>query len=507
MKQITEHSIIGVIGAGAMGAGIAQVAATAGHPVRIFDNAPGAAQKGIDNTAKGLEKLVTRGKIDATKRDAILSRMQPVDTLDSLADADLVIEAIVENLEIKRSLFSQLEAICAPGTLFASNTSSISITSIGAGLKHPQHLAGMHFFNPAPVMKLVEIVSGLDTDPEVARTLHRLATDWGKKAVYAKSTPGFIVNRLARPFYAEGLRLLEEGATDCATLDALLRDAGGFRMGPFELMDLIGHDVNYAVTCSVFNAYYGDTRFQPSLTQQALVDAGRLGRKSGQGFYDYREGAEKPQPSAIDTDSGNAPDTVVVEGDLGYAEALVTRWQDAGINIVRHEGRGLIRVGDCTLALSDGRMAAERAVQDGIDALVLFDLALDYATCSRLAIACNRRVSPQALAAVAALFEQTGIRLTQLDDVPGLVVLRTVAMLANEASDAVMQGVCDAGDADNAMRFGVNYPRGPLAWAEQVSLAHIHSTLSNLQTSYGEERYRPSRLLRQKLFSGARYHD
>ncbi|GGB83918.1 3-hydroxyacyl-CoA dehydrogenase [Marinobacterium zhoushanense] len=507
MKQITERSVIGVIGAGAMGAGIAQVAAAAGHPVLLFDNAPGAARKGIDNTGKGLDKLVARGKLDAAERDALLARMQPIDSLNALSDADLVIEAIIENLEIKRGLFAQLETICAPGTLFASNTSSISITSIGAGLKQPQLLAGMHFFNPAPVMKLVEIVSGLDTDPAVAQTLHRLATAWGKKAVYAKSTPGFIVNRLARPFYAEGLRLLEEGAADCATLDALMREAGGFRMGPFELMDLIGHDVNYAVTCSVFNAYYGDTRFQPSLTQQALVDAGRLGRKSGQGFYTYRDEAEKPQPSTVAASAEHLPETIVIEGELGSAAPLIERWRAADINVVLREGRGLIRVGDCTLALSDGRMADERAVQDGIGALALFDLALDYGRCSRLAVSRNRRVSDQDMDAIAALFSHIGIALTQLDDVPGLAVLRTVAMLANEASDAVMQGVCNAADADNAMRYGVNYPQGPLAWAEQVGLPHIHQTLSNLQSSYGEERYRPSRLLRQKLYSGARYHD
>ncbi|WP_432695629.1 3-hydroxyacyl-CoA dehydrogenase PaaH [Marinobacterium sp. YM272] len=505
MKEFNTQSVIGVIGAGAMGAGIAQVAATAGHPVLIFDNAEGAAEQGIANTAKGLDKLVSRGKIDAATRDAILARMQPISELQALADADLVIEAIVESLEIKRSLFTRLESICKPDTLLASNTSSISITSIGAALERPQNLAGMHFFNPAPIMKLVEIVSGLDTAPEVAKALHQLATGWGKKAVRAKSTPGFIVNRLARPFYAEGLRLLEEGAADCTTLDALMRDAGGFRMGPFELMDLIGHDVNYAVTCSVFNAYYGDTRFLPSLTQQSLVDAGRLGRKSGQGFYDYREESEKAKPQTLQGADTQSVKAITVEGDLGCANALIERLRTADIKVIEREGRGLLRVGDCTLALSDGRMACERATQDGIDHLVLFDLALDYRTCSRLAIASDHRVSTDELTVVADLFARAGITLSQLDDAPGLAVMRTVAMLANEAADAVMQSVCNAGDADRAMQFGVNYPRGPLAWAESVGLPFIHQTLSNLQRSYGEERYRPSRLLRQKVYSGERF--
>jgi 3-hydroxybutyryl-CoA dehydrogenase len=254
MAALDRNTLVAVIGAGAMGAGIAQMAAQAGHPVRLYDNRPGAAAQAVEGIDRQLGRLVEKGKLQAAEREAISARLKPVDTLDALAPARLVIEAIVENLSIKQGLLRQLEDLCGADCILASNTSSLSITSLAAGLKRPQQVIGMHFFNPAPLMALVEIVSGLATNPAVAASLYEMAKAWGKQPVHAQSTPGFIVNRVARPFYAESLRLLQEGAADCATLDALLRDAGGFRMGAFELTDLIGHDVNYAVTCSVFEA-------------------------------------------------------------------------------------------------------------------------------------------------------------------------------------------------------------------------------------------------------------
>ncbi|WP_460141205.1 3-hydroxyacyl-CoA dehydrogenase PaaH [Pseudomonas sp. S2_E01] len=505
MTALNINARIAVIGAGAMGAGIAQVAAQAGHSVLLLDNRPGAAAQAIEGIDRQLGKRVDSGKLPAESRSATLGRLHAVESIEALADCDLIIEAIVENLEVKRALFRQLEELCDEHCILASNTSSLSITSIAAQLRHPQRLLGLHFFNPAPVMALVEIVSGLASDPALAECLYDTAKAWGKKPVHTRSTPGFIVNRVARPFYAESLRLLQEGAADCATLDALMREAGGFAMGAFELTDLIGHDVNYAVTRSVFDAYYQDTRFLPSLIQKELVDAGRLGRKSGQGFYSYAEGAVRPQPASIR--SGQNVATCTVEGDLGIAGGLVPRLRDHGIEVIQRDGRGLLRVGDAVLALSDGRMACQRSREDGLRNLILLDLAGDYARASRLAISCATDIDPSALEQGVALLQQAGLTVSQLSDSPALAVLRTVAMLANEGADALLQGVASAADIDLAMRAGVNYPQGPLAWADSIGLAHILKVLENLQASYGEERYRPSLLLRRRVAEGRTLHD
>lgn len=505
MNALSHTAGVAVIGAGAMGAGIAQVAAQAGHPVQLYDNRPGAAAQAITGIARQLDRLVEKGKLDAARRDATLTRLRPAESLEDLADAHLVVEAIVENLAIKRELFAKLEAVCTVDCILASNTSSLSITALAAGLERPQRVIGLHFFNPAPLMALVEVVSGLATDPALVETLLATARQWGKSPVRTRSTPGFIVNRVARPFYAESLRLLQEGAADCASLDAVLREAGGFRMGAFELTDLIGHDVNYAVTCSVFEAYYGDPRFQPSLIQKELVDAGRLGRKTGRGFYDYAEGATRPAPNELT--SRAAPESVVVEGDLGVAQPLVQRFKAAGIAVTERAGRGVLRVGDAVLALSDGRLASERARQEGLRNLVLFDLALDYGTATRLAISQAVGTTPEALGQTVALLQGAGLKVTPIADLPGLPVLRTVAMLANEAADAVLHQVASAADVDLALCAGVNYPQGPLAWADMIGLERVLAILENLQRSYGEERYRPSLLLRRAQAEGRRLHD
>jgi 3-hydroxybutyryl-CoA dehydrogenase len=505
MTALNIDARIAVIGAGAMGAGIAQVAAQAGHTVLLLDNRPGAAAQAIDGIARQLGKRVDNGKLSADSRSATLARLLAVEAIEALADCELVIEAIVENLEVKRALFRQLEEICGERCILASNTSSLSITCIAAQLNHPQRLLGLHFFNPAPVMALVEVVSGLASDPALAACLYDTAKAWSKKPVHTRSTPGFIVNRVARPFYAESLRLLQEGAADCPTLDALMRDAGGFAMGAFELTDLIGHDVNYAVTCSVFDAYYGDTRFLPSLIQKELVDAGRLGRKSGHGFYSYAEGAVRPQPNIISSEQ--SVETCVVEGDLGIANALIPRLREHSVDVIQRDGQGLLRVGDAILALSDGRMACQRAREDGLRNLILLDLAFDYSKARRLAISYAAGIDPSALEQGVALLQRAGFSVSLLSDSPALAVLRTVAMLANEAADAVLQGVASAADIDLAMRAGVNYPQGPLAWADAIGLAHILNVLENLQAGYGEERYRPSLLLRRRVAEGRPFHD
>ncbi|NWN91881.1 3-hydroxyacyl-CoA dehydrogenase PaaC [Marinobacter adhaerens] len=500
MQPLATSVPVAVIGAGAMGSGIAQVAGQAGHQVFLLDQREGAAEAGRQSIANILQRRVDKGKMEQADLDALLDRIKPVNELKELAEAGLVIEAIVEDLDIKRSLLADLEALCGDNTILATNTSSISVTALSAEMQHPERLVGMHFFNPAPLMALVEVIKGLATSDDVAKCVYATAGQWGKKPVTATSTPGFIVNRVARPFYAESLRLLQEQTTDSATLDAIVREAGGFRMGPFELTDLIGHDVNYAVTTSVFNSYYQDTRFLPSLVQKELVEAGRLGRKNGQGFYSYTEGSQKPEPATVASASSEA-DTLIVEGNPGPLAPLVTRLSECGLNVIERDGPGRLQFGDAVLALTDGRMATERAAAEACNNLVLVDLAFDYTKASRLAIASAEQASAQAVSDASALLQKAGIAVSHIADRPGLVIMRTVATLANEAADAALHGVATVSDIDLAMKAGLNYPEGPLRWSDSLGFSLVHQVLTHLQQSYGEDRYRPALLLRKNRFA------
>jgi 3-hydroxybutyryl-CoA dehydrogenase len=457
-----------------MGAGIAQVAATAGHPVRLFDTFAGAAERGLQNIAKSLDSQVAKGRLSGTERNAIVDRIHVVDSIDAFADAALCIEVIVEDLAIKQSLFSELEARVQPQTILATNTSSISISSIASALAKPERVVGMHFFNPAPIMKLVEVVSGAATSREVAQTIFDTAQAWGKTAVYCRSTPGFIVNRVARPFYAEALRVLEEGIADTATIDALLTECGGFRMGPFALMDLIGHDVNFAVTRSVFEAYFYDPRYRPSLAQKDLVDAKWLGRKSNRGFYDYSPGAVTPTPHSEPPCSFNH------NGDIDVRAAM-----QAGAECV---------INGVRLVLTDGRTAAEHALQNG-RATIVYDLLMNPAA-KRIAVAAAPNVSESSLRNVVGALQAAGFSVSRLGDRPALVVMRTIAMLVNEAHEAVLQRVAAREAVDAAMRLGVNYPAGPFEWANTLGSSRILQVLESLFAATGDSRYRPSLELR-----------
>jgi 3-hydroxybutyryl-CoA dehydrogenase len=514
-QALPKGSVVAVIGSGAMGAGIAQVAAAAGHPVKLFDTRPDAVAKAIADIGKVYAKLVEKGRMGAVEADLARERLQAASTLHDVADAALVVEAIVENLDVKRKLFAELEGIVADGCILATNTSSISVTAIAAPLRRPQRLVGMHFFNPVPLMALVEVISGLATDKDVVEVVFATAAAWGKDPVHASSTPGFIVNRVARPYYAEGLRLLSERAADPATIDAVMRDCGGFRMGPFELMDLIGHDVNFSVTQSVFNAYFGDPRFTPSIVQQELVNAGFLGRKAGRGFYNYGEGTAKAEPQAEAPQP--RPSHVLASVDLCQDSASIdpieARLKAAGFAVERKrpvDGAApeapAFHCNGAAAFLTDGRSATERAAANRHPDTVLYDLLLDPAGAKRIALARADQCSDAAYLSVVGLFQAAGFTVTRIDDVPGMALMRTVAMLANEAADAVNQGVCSASAVDIAMQKGVNYPRGPLAWADQVGVAHVVTVLSNLVATYGEDRYRVSPLLRRKLATGARFH-
>ncbi|MEP7300021.1 MAG: 3-hydroxyacyl-CoA dehydrogenase [Caldimonas sp.] len=496
-----------VVGAGIMGAGIAQVAAQAGHTVRIFDAREGAADAACARLATTLEGLAAKGRLDPAEAKLIAARIAPAARLGDAAGAELVVEAIVENAEAKRALFRDLEAIVGMHCVIASNTSSISITALANGLKAPARFVGMHFFNPVPLMKLVEVVSGLETDPPVARAIFELSGRWGKTPVHARSTPGFIVNRIARPYYAEALALLLERAAEPAVLDACLRGAG-FRMGPCELMDLIGHDTNFAVTESVFAANFFDKRFTPSLVQREMVDGGLYGRKSGRGFFAYPATAASP-PAAFEPPPVPAGAIAALHG-RGVA---VERWAAAlGAAGVAFESDPASRwnglqTASGELRLTDGRPAAQVAAEEGIRDLALFDLAA-----ARNGGAPGAALAYSISAGAGAAWRETAgtwLRIAgwtpqPIGDAPGLLVARTVAMLVNEACDAVLQGVCTPEGADLAMKLGVNYPAGPFEWLAGWDANAITALIDRLDRHYRGERYRVSPELRQRAWAALR---
>ena len=493
--DLSSKSVL-VVGAGIMGAGIAQVAALAmqaeGLQVFLHDTREGAAAEAKGKLATTLQGLVAKGKLNAQACEGALARIVPVSRLSGVPGGSglgLVVEAVVEDLQVKRSLFRELEDLVAEDCVLATNTSSISVTAIANGLKRPQRLVGMHFFNPVPLMKLVEVVSGLHTDAAVARAIFELSKVWGKVPVHAKSTPGFIVNRIARPYYAETLALLQEQAATPELLDACLKTVG-FRMGPCELMDLIGHDTNFAVTNSVYEANFYDKRYGPSLVQREMVDGGLLGRKSGRGFYRYPSGVP-PLPSV-------AVDPVAVSA---AARAVAPAARDD-----RHAG---VVVQGVHIVPTDGRTAGDWARALGTSAVVVHD-ALFGPPLGRRVEAEGQRAPALAFAAAPGLgAEQRAVAMAHLlslgvephevADTPGLVVARTLAMLINEAADAVHQGVCTPDGADSAMKLGVNYPAGPFEWLGAWDVADVVRLLDHLDAHYRGERYRVSPWLRVRV--------
>ena len=487
-----------VVGAGIMGAGIAQVAAQAGHSVYLMDAREGAARQACTKLREGLEALLAKGKFTQTQVDDILARIQPVDSLVEATGVGLVIEAIVENLDAKRALFAELEALLSADCVLASNTSSLSITAIAKGLRVPGRLVGMHFFNPVPVMKLVEVVSGLQTEPGVAQAIFDLSIAWGKVPVHARSTPGFIVNRIARPFYAEALALMHEQTARPELIDACMR-AIGFRMGPCELMDLIGHDTNFAVTQAVYAANFFDKRYTPSLAQSALVDGGMLGRKSGRGIYDYAAGSKPP---LVDVPTLPLPAIAhlqlhTIAQDVQSLAGWQTRMQAVGIAVdlvANSEWIGL-QVGNLHIRQTDGKPASALGAQ-----VVVYDWHVPQGGAPVLAFAASSGATTDNIALAQALLGALGFAPQRIADQPGLVAARTLAMLINEAADAVQQGVCDPAGADAAMKLGVNYPAGPFEWLARWGAPAVVQVLEALDTHYRGERYRVSPWLRHAVW-------
>ncbi|OLZ59222.1 3-hydroxyacyl-CoA dehydrogenase [Streptomyces amritsarensis] len=486
MTAIERSRTVAVVGAGTMGQGIAQVALLAGHHVLIYDIDAALAADGVGIVQDRVERMAAKGRLDPAEAEETARRITAADALEDLAGAALVIEAVVENVGIKQTLFAALEEVVAPDALLATNTSSLSVTELAAGLAHPGRFLGLHFFNPAPLLPLVEVVSGSATDPAAAERAYRTVLGWGKTPVRCADTPGFIVNRIARPFYAEAFAVYEEQGADPATIDAVLRESGGFKMGPFALTDLIGQDVNEAVTRSVWESFFRSPKFTPSLAQRRLVQSGRLGRKSGHGWYPYGPDAAAAQPHTAGPEE--APDKVTVVGDLGPAAELADLLEEAGIAVTStaHGGPYIQLPGEGQLVLADGKTSVE------FTDVVYFDLALDYRGATRIALSASADTGERTLSEAIGLFQKLGKQVSVIGDVPGMIVARTVAMLIDLTADAVARGVASAEDIDTAMRLGVNYPLGPSEWHGRLGRDWAYDLLHHLDERCPGGRYAPS---------------
>ena len=498
-----DQAKVAVIGAGTMGIGIAQLAAMHGHQTLVYDVDSSRAEQGLAMLQQQLQKRVIAGKMTAKLFESTLSHLKVAVTLDELVHSQLIIEAIVENKDVKQQLFQKLADICTPETIFASNTSSISITAIAANIPHPQRVVGLHFFNPAPVMKLVEVIAGLQTETAICDALIELMTAWHKVPVRAKSTPGFIVNRIARPYYAEAFRALQEHATTPEQLDFIMRECGGFSMGPCELTDLIGQDINFSVTRSVYAAFFDEPRYRPSLIQKELVDAGYLGRKSKHGFYDYRqEDAKKTYVLPVMYSKHRQVLDVVVKGEFSqYAELIALLKQATHVNLrIEAAATAEIIIAGVSLRLCIGQSAQ---IDYANQKVVLMDWHANWQHAKAIPVVASPACTAQDLQHIEALL--LGLHIVPLwsDDHPGLYVLRTIAMLVNEACEAVLHQIATEQDIDAAMKYGVNYPKGPFQWAEQLGYNIIRDTLQNLYRIYGEERYRPNLYLLKKAAQGS----
>jgi 3-hydroxybutyryl-CoA dehydrogenase len=518
---------IGIIGAGTMGAGIAQIAALAGHDVYVFDTEPGAADLGVHAVSDGVRAMSRRDLITADEATAAIARVRVITDLRCLGECVLVIEAIVEDADAKRALLVDLEQVVGPDTLLASNTSSLSLTALGGALTRPQRLLGLHFFNPAHRMKLVEVVRGELTELAYLELATNLMRSWGKTPVLCASTPGFIVNRVARPFYGEAQRMVEDGVADPATIDAVLREAGGFPLGPLELTDLIGQDVNLAVATSVWQQTFHDARYAPTVWQQRLVDAGRLGRKTGRGVYTYDTShGHAGGPLTVDPQTGREPEPataprhlapryVVYQDGWNVLTPLLERAKAGGVKILGEqpededpwEDDGCADHGGVRLP-SGGRLVetnGETAASIGND-IVVIDWVGDPDSATRVAMAASPGAQPETLGQAIGLVQAAGVQVSLVDDVAGLIVARTVAMLVNEAAEVVHRGEATAIDVDLAMKLGAGYPIGPLAWGDAIGPGCVVWVLRALNDAIPTGRYRLGRGLEIAAERGSPLH-
>ena len=479
-----------------MGRGIAQMAAQAGSEVWLFDLQPGAAEAARAALQTTWQTLVGKNRMDAEQMAACLSRLHLATALTDLAPCDLVVEAIVERLDVKQRLFADLEAIVGPDAVLATNTSSLSVTSIAAALKRPAQLAGYHFFNPVPLMKVVEVIAGLKTSAAVCQRLTDYTRQFGHTPVTAQDTPGFIVNHAGRGYGTEALRVVGERVADFATIDRILKDQVGFKLGPFELMDLTALDVSHPVMESIYHQYFEEPRYRPSVITAQRLAGGVVGKKVGEGFYVYDKGvaqvpAEPPVPKVA-----NLP-PVWVSPKAARRPELYQLLKDLGARIetgAAPSAEALILVAplglDVTTLAAVERLDASRTM--GID------MMLDDASTRRRVLATNPATRSDMRDAAHALFARDGKAVSVVRDSGGFVTQRVVATIINIATDMCQQGVCSPADLDVAVTLGLGYPAGPLALGDRIGPTNVLEILFNLQTVYGDPRYRPSPWLRRR---------
>jgi 3-hydroxybutyryl-CoA dehydrogenase len=539
---VPVRPLIGVVGAGTMGTGIAQVAAAAGFPVRVADVAEEARAQSRRRIREDLRRRVDRGRLEADAAVEALARLEWVDSVEALADAHVVIEAVPEDLNLKRDVFRLIDATCRGAAVLASNTSSLSISAMGAATTRPERVVGLHFFNPVPAMALVEIVRGARTSETTVDAAVALVRAMGKTPVRVGESPGFLVNRVARPFTSEAIRLLAEGTATVEVIDRVMREAGGYRMGPFELIDLIGVDVNLAVSRAIYEAFFHDPRYQPHPLQQQMVHAGLLGQKSGRGFYEYPSGAARAAEPAgtrgdLTQDRGRRDPTagtgerVCIEGRGGLAEDLAGALREAGVVVAAGSDGvspvpaavGIVAALSPAVDLARDVSTMTRRIQP--DALVLVstltasvaeaaqfapapERVVGFATLPPLAqrraieIQAGPRTARAAVALADAFWRRTGRATVEVGDGVGGVFPRIQALLSHEAVVALAAGVAASDEIDTAMRLGVNYPQGPLERAEAAGFEVIAAVMMGLQTEFGDPRYRLAPLLRRWIAAG-----
>jgi 3-hydroxybutyryl-CoA dehydrogenase len=504
---------IGVVGAGTMGAGIAQLACKSGARTLLHDPFPEALARGAQNVHAGLQKEAAKGKLSAEQAGVAAARLEPVDALDAFAPCDLVIEAAPERLDIKHDLYARLSQIVREECVLASNTSSLPITAIAAGATHPERVVGMHFFNPAPIMRLLEVIAGVLSNDQALALAQTTGEAMGKDVIRAADGPGFIVNRCNRPFGLEALRLLAEGVADVATIDRIVRMGGGFKMGPFELSDLVGVDTGFDVSKSFYELSFGEPRWRPSPIQASRVAAGLHGRKSGRGYYDY-SGEVPYRPEDPEPPVAAAPveeETVIV---IGGESTLATQLRDAARGAgfdVRSPAQPQTELP--SLIVECGQVETLHAPRGG-PRLVLCDrgslATLDpggpavgfhalppFDSCKLVELTRGDSSSPAAAARAERFFAALGKHVEWVGDAPGLVLGRIVCQVINESTFALGEGVGSARDIDTGMVLGLAHPRGPFAWAKEIGLDHVRAVLDGLWDEYREERYRTAQALRR----------